>query len=385
MKCFITKLNGVVNNPSILRIGETRIGVRSSSNRTTVFTFNKDSYLEIIGDGYFTNETSAENKGKKMLVNANQPTNVYVSNGEFDCAILDKYSLTTISGSDLKIDLSTLNYLPSIEGMYLPFGQKTTGDLGFLKSNLNLKDISFFNSHVSGDIGGINTLTNLGSLNLQGTQVSGDISGINTLTNLTYLNLQYSPVSGDISGINTLTKLETLKLQSSQVSGDIVNLRPLTSLKIIQTWGTTVTGDIANFKYLTSLNEIAVTNMTGNIGELSSLSNLETMALLLCNLTGDISKLPNSFRYLFIEQSNGSNLTWVSRNSSAKIIALHLTVNLDNIDKMLQDQAECQIGYKDSDGINYKSITVKGNRTSASDAAVATLQQKGYTVSITPA
>ena len=318
--------------------------------------------MEIIGDGYFTNETSAENKGKKMLVNANQPTNVYVSNGEFDCAILDKYSLTTISGSDLKIDLSTLNYLPSIEGMYLPFGQKTTGDLGFLKSNLNLKDISFFNSHVSGDIGGINTLTNLGSLNLQGTQVSGDISGI-----------------------NTLTKLETLKLQSSQVSGDIVNLRPLTSLKIIQTWGTTVTGDIANFKYLTSLNEIAVTNMTGNIGELSSLSNLETMALLLCNLTGDISKLPNSFRYLFIEQSNGSNLTWVSRNSSAKIIALHLTVNLDNIDKMLQDQAECQIGYKDSDGINYKSITVKGNRTSASDAAVATLQQKGYTVSITPA
>ena len=197
--------------------------------------------------------------------------------------------------------------------------------------------------------------------------------------------MQESQVSGDVSGINTLTKLETLKLQSSQVSGDIVNLKHLTSLRTIQTWGTTVAGDIANLKYLTSLNEVSISNMTGNIEELSNLSNLESMALMLCNLTGDISKLPNSFRYLFINQDQGSNLTWVSRNSSAKIIALHLTANLDNIDKMLQDQAKCQIGYKDDDWINLKSIIVTGTRTSASDAAVATLQQKGYTVSITPA
>ena len=33
----------------------------------------------------------------------------------------------------------------------------------------------------------------------------------------------------------------------------------------------------------------------------------------------------------------------------------------------------------------YKSISLNGTRTSASDAAVKTLQQKGYTVSITPA
>ena len=33
----------------------------------------------------------------------------------------------------------------------------------------------------------------------------------------------------------------------------------------------------------------------------------------------------------------------------------------------------------------YKTISLIGNRTSASDAAVQTLQSKGYTVSITPA
>ena len=33
----------------------------------------------------------------------------------------------------------------------------------------------------------------------------------------------------------------------------------------------------------------------------------------------------------------------------------------------------------------YKTISLIGTRTSASDAAVQTLQSKGYTVSITPA
>ena len=49
---------------------------------------------------------------------------------------------------------------------------------------------------------------------------------------------------------------------------------------------------------------------------------------------------------------------------------------------MLQDLAQCQIGFTSSDTPYYKIISIAGNRTSASDDAVATLQQKGYTVSI---
>ena len=53
----------------------------------------------------------------------------------------------------------------------------------------------------------------------------------------------------------------------------------------------------------------------------------------------------------------------------------------NNIDKMLQDQAQCQA---DATSLN-KSIVAKGTRTSASDDAVQTLQSKGYTVTILPA
>ena len=55
---------------------------------------------------------------------------------------------------------------------------------------------------------------------------------------------------------------------------------------------------------------------------------------------------------------------------------------MDNIDKMLQDQAKCQTS---STASVRKIIEVIGTRTSTSDAAVQTLQSKGYTVSITPA
>ena len=52
---------------------------------------------------------------------------------------------------------------------------------------------------------------------------------------------------------------------------------------------------------------------------------------------------------------------------------------------MLQDQAQGVVGFSSGDAPEYKTIYVSGTRTSASDAAVQTLQSKGYTVSITPA
>ena len=52
---------------------------------------------------------------------------------------------------------------------------------------------------------------------------------------------------------------------------------------------------------------------------------------------------------------------------------------------MLQDQAACVTGIDSSSDIYLKTISATGTRTSASDAAVQTLQSKGYTVSITPA
>ena len=102
-------------------------------------------------------------------------------------------------------------------------------------------------------------------------------------------------------------------------------------------------------------------------------------------LTGNLAILPSVCRFVSFFRDKGSVFTWGTRSSSAKIIAIEGNATLNNIDKMLQEQAQCQVGFSSSDNVWYKTISVTGNRTSASDTAVQTLQSKGYTVSITPA
>lgn len=98
---------------------------------------------------------------------------------------------------------------------------------------------------------------------------------------------------------------------------------------------------------------------------------------------GDLAVMHPNLCY--IDCGSGVGYTWSSRPSSSKIIAIPNKATMGNIDKMLQDQAQCQVGFTSSDNTSYKTITVAGTRTSASDAAVAALQSKGYTVSIAKA
>ena len=59
------------------------------------------------------------------------------------------------------------------------------------------------------------------------------------------------------------------------------------------------------------------------------------------------------------------------------IISLPYAKMGNYIDAMLINQAKCQASTSSN-----KTISVNGTRTSASDAAIQTLQSKGYTVSV---
>ena len=122
---------------------------------------------------------------------------------------------------------------------------------------------------------------------------------------------------------------------------------------------TQVSGDIANLKNLTALTRIEFKNVTG--------------------LTGDMGTLPDSI--LFFTGGNG-NFTWTT--SSRTYILATEKIKCDKIDDMLNDMATKTAKFAGEQAW-YKTISLIGTRTSASDAAVATLQKKGYTVSITPA
>ena len=150
-----------------------------------------------------------------------------------------------------------------------------------------------------------------------------------------------------------------------------------------------ISGDIANLKGLTALTSMSLYNqqvpLTGDIGQLSTMSNCTDMKFWYCKLTGDLALLPSKCRYASFIGDKGSVFTWSTRPSTAKIIAIEGNASLTNIDKMLQDQAQCQVGFTSSDAVHLKTISVAGSRTSASDDAVATLQQNGYTISIAKA
>lgn len=94
-------------------------------------------------------------------------------------------------------------------------------------------------------------------------------------------------------------------------------------------------------------------------------------------LTGDVSKLLKNGGHVLM---SGEKLTWSNRPSDYKILAINNCNLGTDVDQMLIDQAKLDAG----DTYYQKTINVIGTRTSASDAAVTTLQGKGFTISITP-
>ena len=307
-KCLVTKLNGSSDNSELMRVGEMRMKiskVTAPTNDTQGFTItvNKPITLEIIGEGYFTDITLTENKGKTLTLNTGN-NGIWVNNDDVEIAILDKYSLSSISIRS--------------QGGKADYGKN---------KHFNIADFKYSSS--------------LTSLHLDDTQTSGDIANLKNLTALINLHLSDTQVSGDIANLKNLTALIYLYLNSAQCSGDI--------------------------------------------GVFSVMKNITNISIKFGTYTGDLSKIPDNCSFISFLMNTNTVLSWTNRPSTAYILAIEGNAKITDVDKMLQNQAQCQVGFTESSTIWYKRIQCVGTRTSASDEAVATLQSKGYTVSITPA
>lgn len=375
-KTLITKLKGVVNNDNILKLGEMRIKIAKVANPTDAtqgfgITVNKPVTAKIIGDGYFTNKNLSANLGNTMNLNTGS-NGIWVSNDGVEISIIEKYSITEVTSS----------YPGQSSGVY---GENIGLDLSSFKYSKSMTGLDIHDSQISGNIGDLKNLTAMNYLGLYNNQVSGDIKDLKNLTALTFLGLHNTQVSGDIGYLKNFASLRTLSLSNTQAGGDIKELKDLTTLTSLSLANTQIMGDIGYLKNLTALTSLSVFNvkvpLTGDIGDLSTLTKCEDISLQYSKLTGDLATLPASCQFISLKNDVGSSFTWGTRASSSKIVAIEGNASLTNIDKMLQDQAQCQVGSDSSNRI----ISVTGNRTSASDAAVETLQQKGYTISIAKA
>lgn len=189
----------------------------------------------------------------------------------------------------------------------------------------------------------------------------------------------------DISNIASSIKLTRLTL-GGKVSGDISCLSGLTSLALL-TLGGSIYGDISSVRCKSSLKELTIdsSKITFNSDKLKEFSALNSFIYRGRTAVdfGDIATSCEGFSYIDLDTM--AKIKWTNRNSPSKIISIGNSPQLDNIDKMLQDQAKCETAITSSSPSWKKVITAKGTRTSTSDVAIQTLQSKGYTVSITPA
>lgn len=322
-KCLITRLSGTVSDSSILKLGEARFVAKK------VDVPSKD--INKLTLRYSSNETVS------ILGNGNFTNDSMVEN-KGKTANLNANETRDLFYSNVDCELS-------------------------LPNKYNLLSISSLNPNTYFDIDSLEYSKNLNYLYFNGAKnVSGNMSSLKDLSSITYLSLANTSVTGDASYLKDLTDATYISINNTSTSGDLSFFKNLTKLRTLGVYGTLISGDLSNLKNLSSLS-----------GGLSFSVNQ--------TVTGDLAVVPNGILWLQLTPSNPT-LTWTS-TSRTNILAME-NVRCNNIDKLLNDMSALEAKFAGSETWFHK-ISLIGVRTSASDAAVQTLQSKGYTVSITPA
>jgi hypothetical protein len=107
-------------------------------------------------------------------------------------------------------------------------------------------------SSVEGDVTNFKNLSSLTQIRLNNTKVFGDVSGWSALTSLNTLVIAETNLRGDESLWSALTSLVSLIVQDTNVSGDVSSLSAL-NVNNLQFGNTKVTGDISGFHVMTIL------------------------------------------------------------------------------------------------------------------------------------
>lgn len=197
-KCLVTKLNGVVENNSILKIGEMRITMKkiaspSYMSQGFTVTFTEDVLLEIIGDGYFTDENLSNNTGKTKKFFANQMAAFWVSNGDYEISIPNKYAIANIY----------FYPMPGHGGLSEEQMYSKATDLSYFKYSKKMNAINVVSKESTGSLDDLADCLSLINIVLtKATNIYGNISSLSKLTALKELTLiDNQKITGDLASL----------------------------------------------------------------------------------------------------------------------------------------------------------------------------------------
>ncbi|MGJ1414065.1 hypothetical protein [Sphingobacterium multivorum] len=337
MDTLITKLPGAVTLAGLNKLGESRFTIVPTNTDVVVVELSslasstKINVTITAGNAYFTDSAGTANLGKSTQI-------------------------STVSGS-LKIFVK-----PS--------------DTGEINTSFTKAGIVTF----------ITSVKNLSGTNLSVVKVNA--SAISYFDNTSFLNLN-GMLMGNIGAIGKLPALARVVIINAyggktNVFGsfsDFLSKRVKTQITHVHLQGINVDVNLNDFTGVVGNVGFNILNVKSLSGSVENISTVQSKSIVLNQtgvVTGDISKLNdkvNSFT-----GAQGHSYTWSSVSSSrTEMLLIINNPNLSNIDKYLNDMAPLSVP---SIASNLLSIQIKGTRSSASDTAVATLQGKGITISI---
>ena len=207
-KCLVTKLNGIVNNINLKKLGELRLSIQKSvvltaDARTITLGCYSPVDIEVIG-GYFTDKTFSENYGTTAKAEANITKELIVSNNDCILRFINKSDVISFTlgknfaATDFIFDLSELKYSGITTANFY-----STGNLA--------EDISI-----------LKDIPQLKSINISRCECFGDIASLADSKNLeVFIASHCSKIYGDISSLVNNSKLKRLSLSDTSVLGDL--------------------------------------------------------------------------------------------------------------------------------------------------------------------
>lgn len=176
------------------------------------------------------------------------------------------------------------------------------------------------------------------------------------------LQISGSKLSGKFTDISISNSIQYMEIGYTDIELNLSDMAPYKNLTGAFTLPNNTNGDLSVFD--SNFNKLNVIYFGNNLG----------------TVYGDMSKLSPSIVEVSCNHKSNT-FTWKgTRPSSATICVFDAYANFgDDLDAMLINQAQCQKGN------TAVPFILTGNRTSASDAAVKSLQSMGYTIWINDA
>lgn len=208
------------------------------------------------------------------------------------------------------------------------------------------------------------------------------LSDLSYCKNLYVLAISNSYQEGDLSEISDLN-LKSLNVAKSKITGSLDSLSKMTSLTSISINNTSISGDIANLAGNKNMSMVNIndTHVYGNLSSLIGCSKItKIIAMNNSVVEGNLEDFANHANLVSFQNFGVVN-TWSSESlrpsNMPKIIITSKFKTATDTDNFLKNMAKCS-----DEGLTFKTFYFgNSHRTSASDAAVSTLQNAGYTLS----